>query len=95
MKKCKDQGVTWAIFSDLYGVYFPSDRHSWYEMPPDKVNEEEFKRLVWDFDKKLKGYHEIWFYHHPARFHRLYRRLLKESRLKGRVKLFTKVLEIV
>ena len=95
MRRCRTQGVRWAIFSDRYGVYFPTDKHDWYEKPPSDVNEEEYSVLVRDFDRKLKRYVEIWFYYHPARFHRLYKRLLRQCRLRRRVKRFTRLSEIV
>ncbi len=75
-------------------VWFPDIEHEWYEKDPGTVTEKEFKDLVNDFDKKLKGYKEIWFYYNPGRFHPLYKRLLKETRLKERVKLFTHISEI-
>lgn len=84
----------WAIFSDLYGVWFPHAEHEWYEKDPNTVTEEEFKRLLEDFDEKLVNYDEIWFYYNPGRFHPLYQRLLRETKLKDRVKLFTHIREI-
>ena len=45
MNKCKEKKVEWAIFSDLYGIWFPSIKHEWYEKPPNTVTEEEFKKL--------------------------------------------------
>lgn len=94
MRACKRSAVKWAIFSDLYGVWFPHTKHAWYEKAPDDVNEQEFKRLVRGFDRDLKAYDEIWFYHHPARFHWLYRRLLNESKQRHRIRLFTRVAQI-
>jgi hypothetical protein len=78
MTACKEKEVAWAIFSDLYGIWYPSVRHEWYEKDHDNVTEEEFQKLVSDFDKKLGGYEEIWFYYNPGRFHSLYQRLLAE-----------------
>ena len=95
MNKCKEKKTNWAIFSDLYGVWFPSMEHEWYEKEPDKVTEQEFTELVNNFDRKLQNYDEIWFYHNPGRFHSLYKRLLQETRLKDRVKLFTHIREII
>jgi len=31
MAACKRCDVKWAIFSDLYGVWFPDVTHEWYE----------------------------------------------------------------
>lgn len=39
MNKCKEKKVNWAIFSDLYGVWFPDIEHEWYEKDPDTVTE--------------------------------------------------------
>jgi hypothetical protein len=59
MTKCKQRGVPWAIFSDLYGGWFPEVRHKWYEKPPDTVSEVELSALLRDFDEKLIPYSEI------------------------------------
>ena len=86
--------MNWAIFSDLYGVWFPNVEHEWYEKDPDTVTEEEFQNLLDDFDDKLQEYDEVWFYYNPGRFHSLYKRLLQEMRLRDRVRRFTHVTEI-
>ncbi|GBC68340.1 hypothetical protein HRbin01_00019 [archaeon HR01] len=59
MKKCKEKHVEWAIFSDLYGVWFPNVENEWYEKDPNTVTEEEFRKLLKDFDEKLAAYDEI------------------------------------
>jgi len=94
MKQCKYAEVNWAIFSDLYGVWFPTVRREWYEKSPDSVTEEEFKSLLKDFNEKLRSYTSIYFYYHPARFHRLYRRLIERSSLKERISLIRSVSHI-
>lgn len=94
MKKCKEKGVNWAIFSDLYGVWFPEIKHRWYEKHPETVTAYEFKNLVNNFDQKLEDYREIWFYHNPGRFHPLYKELLQTTVLKDKVKQFTHLREI-
>jgi len=94
MNKCKEKRVEWAIFSDLYGVWFPNIEHELYEKDPDNVTEQEFKRLLNDFDAKLADYDEIWFYYNPGRFHPLYKRLLRETKLRDRVELITHLKEI-
>jgi hypothetical protein len=94
MIECKKKGVEWAIFSDKYGVVFPNQEIEWYDKHPNKVTDEEFKKLLRDFDQKLVAYDEIWFYYNPARFHRLYERLLNESKLRDRIRLFTHIKEI-
>lgn len=95
MHACKTRNVCWAIFSDLYGVWFPDVKHEWYEKDPDAVSEQEFQALIRDFDGKLGAYEEIWFYHNPGRFHPLYRRFLNTTRLRDRVVLFSHLREIV
>lgn len=95
MNKCKERQVEWAIFSDLYGVWFPNIEHEWYEKDPDTVTEQEFSELVNDFDQKLLKFDEIWFYHNPGRFHPLYKRLLQKTKLKNKVKLFTHIRDIM
>jgi hypothetical protein len=94
MRKCSEKKVNWAIFSDLYGVWFLNEERGWYEKSPDAVTEQEFKVLINNFDDKLKQYDEIWFYYNPGRFHRLYKRLLQETKLKERIKRFTHIGEI-
>jgi len=95
MDRCKEKQVNWAIFSDLYAVWFPDVEHEWYEKDPDTVTEEEFENLLDDFDDKLQKYDEIWFYYNPGRFHSLYERLLQETRLRDRVTRFTHIKEIL
>jgi len=95
MNRCKARGVRWAIFSDLYGVWFPEVTHEWYEKAPETVTEAEFLSLLRDFDVKLNPYSSILFYHNPGRFHPLYARLLECSQLKGCVKTITHWWEIV
>jgi hypothetical protein len=95
MAACNSAGARWAIFSDLYGVWFPHVRRQWYEKPPDTVTDQEFKCLVDDFDGKLRRFDEIWFYRNPGRFHWLYRELLRKTRLRERVRRFSHLSEIV
>jgi len=94
MEKCKAVGVRWAIFSDLYGVWFPEIRHKWYEKDPNTVNKGEFTALLRDFDEKLADYSEICFYHHPGKSYPLYARLLDRSALGTRIKRITHLSEI-
>ena len=94
MSRCKLLEVKWAIFSDLYGVWFPSERHEWYEKPPNEVTENEFRQLLSAFDASLSPYEEIWFYHNPGRFHRLYRRIIADSRVNNHIHMFSSVYEI-
>jgi hypothetical protein len=94
MLTCKQNRVRWAVFSDLYGVWFPDQKHSWYDKALDEVSESEFKDLVADFDRKLHGFDEIWFYYNPSRFHRLYDRLITDSRLRDKITRFTHLRQI-
>jgi len=94
IKRCKKKKARWAIFSDKYGVWFPYERHEWYDKHPSSVSEEEFKRLVQDFEEKLNDYDEIYFYYNPSRFHPLYKRLLKEVKVKDKITLFSHIDEI-
>jgi hypothetical protein len=94
INECKNKGVSWAIFSDKYGVWFSDSLNAWYEKDPNKVTEVEFNQLVSEFNKSLNLFDEIWFYHNPGRFHRLYKKLLIKSELKGKIKLFTHLNEI-
>jgi len=95
VKRCKDKGVDWAIFSDKYGIVFPQDKIEWYDKHPSKVKSEEFQILVNNFVQRLSRYNEIWFYHNPRRFHQLYKKLVEKVRSRGiNVKLFTHLSEI-
>jgi hypothetical protein len=93
MQKCQERRVEWAIFSDKYGVYFPNERHGYYEKSPSRVLEQEFAVLLESFDRKLRPFDETWFYY-PGRIHPLYRRLLRETKLRNRVRLFSHLKEI-
>lgn len=95
VNKCKEASCKWAIFSDLYGVWFPTEKHKWYEKHPKKVTEEEFQQLLSSFDERLLGYDEIFFYYNPGRFHALYKRLLEESKLKNKITKFSHKSEII
>src|SRR5438034_7756519 len=94
IQRCKTMNVQWAIFSDLYGVWFPDKSHKWYEKDPDTVTESEFSALLRNFDDTLGGYSEIYFYYNPGRFHPLYRRLLNRSALTGRITEITHLYDI-
>lgn len=95
MNECKKKRVRWAIFSDLYGVWFPQEEHEWYEKDPNTVTEEEFNNLKRNFEKRLSNYNEIYFYHNPGRFHSLYKRLIKEVKIKDKIVLFSHKEEII
>lgn len=88
MTKCKEKGVSWGILSDLYGVFEANERQVWYEKHPDTVVQEEEDNIVQDFDRKLSGYDEIWFYIRPESFHPFYARVLKRTVLADKVRTF-------
>lgn len=94
MKSCKSKAVSWAIFSDKYGIWLSEDKHKWYEKDPNKVTDDEFNRLVDNFNKSLGNFGEIWFYHNPGRFHRLYKKLLDKTSLRAKIRLFTHIKDI-
>lgn len=98
MHRCKERGVRWAIFSDHYGVWFSDEPREWYGDDlgdPDRVTEPKFWELVENFDERLQGFDDIYFYYNPGRFHPVYRRLLKEAGLKDRVVRVTHLCDIV
>lgn len=95
VKKCKEKGVEWAIFSDKYGVVYSKEKIEWYDKHPSRVSSDEFKFLLDNFVQRLSKYEEIWFYHNPGHYHSLYKKLVQEAKKKGlNVKLFTHLSEI-
>ena len=94
IRTCKENGLPGAILSDVYGVWFPHERHEWYEKHPRLVTEREFQELVRDVNEKLDSYDEIHFYRNPGRFHPLYGRLLRETRLRDRITMISSVKQI-
>jgi hypothetical protein len=94
MCKCKEKQVEWAIFSDKHNVWFPNEKHEWYDKSPDEVTDPDFKELLKNFDDKLRDYDEIYFYHNPGRFPWLYKILLRETKLRNKITLFTHLKEI-
>jgi hypothetical protein len=89
INECKKKGVEWAIFSDKYDVVFSNQEIEWYDKHPSKVTDEDFKKLLKNFDQKLASYDEIWFYYrNRRRLHPLYKRLLSESKLRDRIRPF-------
>lgn len=84
-RMCRQKGVEWAIFSDLYGVWLPCEKHEWYEKHPSRVGEQEYQKLLRDFKRKLCEYDDICFYRNPSRVHKLHKRLLRETGLRDRI----------
>ena len=96
MKRCEEEGVEWAIFSDKYAFVFLSDRIEWYDKHPNDVTEEEKKQLFDKAFKTLKNYHCSYFYYNPGRVHPLYLELVNEVRRRGiNIKEITSKYEIV
>jgi len=98
MTHCREQGVRWAIFSDHYGVWFSDEEREWYGDDvgdPNRVTDLKFRELVKDFDERLGKWDEIYFYYNPGRVHPLYRRLLKETKLRNRIEEITHLWDIV
>lgn len=98
MDRCKRMGVVWAIFSDYYGVWFGGERREWYSNEvgdPNRIDEAKFQSLLKDFHTKLSSFDEICFYYNPGRFHRVYVRLLNETKLKRRIVKITHLDDIV
>ncbi len=94
MNKCKLEKVQWAIFSDLYSVWFPNEYHLWYEKSPSEISEPQLNSLIQMFDEKLKVFDEIWFYYNPSRFHSIYKKLIEKSKLHENIALFSHLSEI-
>ena len=88
MERCQARNVSWAILSDLYGIYLPNERHIWYEKHPDTVTSEEEKAVIQDFNAKLNLYDQIYFFIRIESFHPFYERVLKNTLLANRVKIF-------
>jgi hypothetical protein len=94
MTTCKQKGVNWAILSDNYGVYFPFEKHEYYDKPPATVTPEEGTAIIAQFNERLAGYDELWFYVRQSSFHPFYEQVLKGSDLSARVRLFQDIGEI-
>jgi hypothetical protein len=94
METCMRCNVSWAIFSDLYGVWFSQVTHEWYEKNPDTLTEAEYETLRKNFDEQLSIFSDIRFYHQPGQLHPFHHRLLRETTLAEKVSLFTHLSEI-
>lgn len=95
MTACKSKGVNWAILSDNYGVFLPTEKHEYYEKPPATVTPEEEAIITAQFNQRLSSYDEIWFFVRPETFHPFYDRVLKRCTFAVRVHLFEALREIV
>jgi cytoplasmic iron level regulating protein YaaA (DUF328/UPF0246 family) len=93
---CKKVRAFWAIFSDLYGVWFPSEKYQYYDKSPDSVSKSEFFQLVQSAENVLKKYH-VYFYanENDPKFHKLYRDLINELRDRGiKIEIFSDLQQI-
>ena len=84
-QECEKLGLTYAIFSDLHGFVFPTDRIEWYDKNPSELcqNEEERRRLFDRAYSTLRNYSHAYFYHLPDRLHQLYRMLIDDVTKRG------------
>ena len=89
MTICKQTGVNWAILSDNYGIFLPGDRHVYYEKPPATVTPEEELEIIHQFEQKLSGFDEIWFFVRSETFHSFYERVLQSVSIQDKIKIFT------
>jgi hypothetical protein len=94
MECCKSTGVTWAVLSDRFGVFLPTDQHEYYEKHPGTVTDEEETQIRLDLEQKLVGYQEIWFYIRPATIHPFYERVLRASALQQRLTFFSDLSQV-
>ena len=83
--RCKKTGASWAILSDKYGVFFPWEKHGYYEKPPAIVTPEEEKIIADDFHSRLGEFQQICFYIRRETYHPFYDRVLAASRLTDRI----------
>lgn len=88
MTACKHAGVNWAILSDKHGVFLPGDRHVYYEKPPATVTPDEELVIIHQFEQKLSGFDETWFFVRSETFHPFYERVLNSSSLHDRITIF-------
>lgn len=94
MTTCKQKGVAWAILSDHYGVFLPSEKHLYYEKPPATVTPKEELVIIRQFEQKLSGFDEIWFFVRTETFHPFYERVLNSSSLRDRITIFKDLISI-
>jgi len=86
--ECKRLGLTYAIFSDVHGFVFPTDRIEWYDKSPTELlrNDAERKSLFDGAYSTLRNYSHAYFYHLPEEIrglHPLYRMLVDDMTSRG------------
>ena len=91
MERCQEKNVSWAVLSDLYGVYLSSECRVWYEKHPATVTPQEEEIVIEDFNNKLDSYDEIYFFVRLESFHHFYERILKKTVLANKVKIFENI----
>lgn len=94
INQCQLKSQKWAILSDKYGIWFPQEKHLWYELHPRNVTKEQLNKLIHNFDKSLSEFDEIWYYYNPAIFHSLYKKILKNTKLRDNVVMFSHLKDI-
>ncbi len=88
MNRCELMQVSWAIFSDLHGIWWPNIAHKWYDKHPDSVNPEEFSALVRNFEQELSPFKQVYFYYQNNTYHPFYDRLIMASTLYNKITKF-------
>lgn len=86
--RCRERGQAWAILSDRYGVFFPQEKHPYYEKPPADVTAAEEAEITRGFHAQLSEYDQIWFFTRSETFHSFYERVARNGALAGRVVVF-------
>ena len=84
MRRCADNRVEWAIFSDKFAFVFPNDRIPWYDKHPSTVTYTEKRDLFDDAFEVLEDFDLAYFYYNPGRLHPLYRELVNVMRRRSR-----------
>jgi hypothetical protein len=85
IRRCKDVNFPWAILSDFYWVFFPDEKHQYYEKPPSTVTSEEEKAITENFHTRLNAFDEIGFFVRKDTFHPFYERVIRNGPLVERV----------
>ena len=87
-RECERLGLTHAIFSDLHGFVFPTDKIEWYDKNPTELlrDEKERNSLFDSAYSTLRDYSQAYFYHLPdeiRRLHPLYGMLVNDMTKRG------------
>ena len=80
IKFCKENNHYWAICSTKYGFVGAYDLIKWYNRPPDRVTEEDYKVLIRGLVKSLSFFDEVYFLQRPEDTHSLFKRIEKDLR---------------